>query len=154
MHAIRNIGLTGVALLALLFAGAAHASPAGGGEKKKSGEGDHGGSKGASSNTPYFILDPMPISIIRDGAGKGILVVEIGLDAKTMPGREAAEHMVPRLRDLYIRVLNLYASRDLHIHQPADAGLIKRRLQMATDEILGPDKAVVLLRQVLERRTQ
>ncbi|MFO1187802.1 MAG: hypothetical protein U1E87_10370 [Alphaproteobacteria bacterium] len=133
----------------------AHASSGGGGEKKKSGEGEHGGgSKGASSNTPYFILDPMPISIIRDAAGKGILVVEIGLDAKTMSGREEVEHMVPRLRDLYIRVLNLYTSRDLHIHQPANARLIRSRLQMATDETLGKNKAVVLLRQVLERRTQ
>lgn len=153
MRPARTIWLTALAALALALSSAAFASSSGGGEKKKS-EGDHGGSKGASSNTPYFILDPLPISIIRDSAGKGILVVEIGLDAKTMPGRHEVEHMVPRLRDLYIRVLNLYTSRDLHIHEPADARLIKKRLQMATDAVLGPDKAVVLLRQVLERRTQ
>ncbi len=96
----------------------------------------------------------MPISIIRDGMGKGILVVEIGIDGKTMDERQQVEHMIPRLQDLYIRVLNLYASRDLHIHQPANAALIKTRLQMATDVVLGPGKAVVLMRQVLERRTR
>jgi hypothetical protein len=124
------------------------------GVPKKPEPSSEGGSKAASSTTPYFILDALPISIIRDSAGKGILVIEIGLDARTMSGRREVEHMVPRLRDLYIRVLNLYTSRDLHIHQPADALLIKTRLQMATDVILGPDKARVLLRQVLERRTQ
>jgi flagellar basal body-associated protein FliL len=153
MRPTRTIWLTALAALALALSSAAFASSPGGGEKKKS-EGDHGGSKGASSNTPYFILDPLPISIIRDSTGKGILVVEIGLDPKTMSGRHEVEHMVPRLRDLYIRVLNLYTSRDLHIHEPANAKLIKMRLQMATDAVLGPDKAVVLLRQVLERRTQ
>lgn len=153
MRLIQTIWLMVLCALAIALPSAALASSSGGGEKKKS-EGDHGGSKGASSSTPYFILDPLPISIIRDGMGKGILVVEIGLDAKSMPGRHEVEHMVPRLRDLYIRVLNLYTSRDLHIHEPADAKLIKKRLQMATDTVIGPDKAVVLLRQVLERRTQ
>lgn len=129
------------------------AAPAAASEPKPSAK-PEGGSHAASSNTPYFVLDPMPISIIRDSTGKGILVVEIGLDAKAMAARPEVEHMVPLLRDLYIRVLNLYTSRDLHIHQPADALLIKTRLQMATDQVLGPGKAVVLMRQVLERRTQ
>jgi hypothetical protein len=141
-------------VLALVLGVSAGPGLASSGAPKKPEHSSEGGSKAASSTTPYFILDALPISIIRDSAGKGILVIEIGLDAGTMSGRRDVEHMVPRLRDLYIRVLNLYTSRDLHIHQPADAHLIKARLQMATDAILGPDKARVLLRQVLERRTQ
>lgn len=146
---MRLIGI--LCLIAGLFLPvAADASGKPSGKPKK----HEGGSRAAGSNTPYFVLDPLPISIIRDGLGKGILVVEIGLDAKTMAGREEAEHLVPLLRDLYIRVLNLYASRDLHIHRPASPELIKARLQLATDQVLGPQKATVLMRQVLERRTQ
>jgi hypothetical protein len=138
---------TSKALLAIALALAPLAAVA---DEAKPGEGNHA----QSSSTPYFILDPMPISIIRDGVGRGILVVEIGLDAKTMDGRRDVEHMVPLLQDIYVRVLNLYTSRDLHIHQPANATLIKTRLQMATDQVLGAGKATVLMRQVLERRTQ
>jgi flagellar basal body-associated protein FliL len=150
----RRSSIADATLLALALSLPACPALASSGAPEKSEHSSEGGSKAASSTTPYFILDPLPISIIRDSAGKGILVIEIGLDARTMSGRREVEHMVPRLRDLYIRVLNLYTSRDLHIHQPADALLIKTRLQMATDVILGPDKATVLLRQVLERRTQ
>ena len=124
------------------------------GEEKPAPKKAEGGAHNQDSNSPYFVLDALPVSIIRDSVGKGILVVEIGLDAKTLPARPGVEHLVPRLRDLYIRVLNLYVSRDFHLNQPADAALIKARLQMATDEVLGPGKASVLLRQILERRTK
>jgi flagellar basal body-associated protein FliL len=132
------------------------AAPVFAAEAKKPSDKAEGGEGGRpkSDNSPFVVLDPMPISIIRDSSGKGILVVEISLDAKSVPARPEVEHLVPILRDLYIRVLNLYTSRDLHIHQPADALLIKTRLQMATDQVLGPGKATVLMRQVLERRTQ
>jgi hypothetical protein len=59
---------------------------------------------------------------------------------------------MPRLVDLYIQVLNHYASRDLMLHHSPDAEVIRKRLQEATDEILGADKAVVLMRQLLVRR--
>jgi flagellar basal body-associated protein FliL len=108
---------------------------------------------GQSSTSPYYMVDPIPISIIRDSAGRGLLIVEIGLDAKTLAERAEVEHLMPRLRDLYIRALSLYAARDLNFHQPSNPRTIKTRLQAATDAILGPGKATVLLRQVLERRT-
>lgn len=105
-----------------------------------------------SNESPYIALDPMPISIIRDGVDRGMLVVEIGIDAKTMDERKIAEDQMPRLLDLYIQVLNLYASRDLTLHYPPDAEVIHKRLQQATDEILGNGKAVLLMRQLLVRR--
>ena len=105
-----------------------------------------------SSQSPYFAVDPIPISIIRDGSGRGMLVVEIGIDAGTLDERKKAEEVMPRLTDLYIQVLNLYASRDLVLHHSPDAEVIKKRLQQATDEILGAKKGVVLLRQLMVRR--
>jgi len=105
-----------------------------------------------SSQSPYFAVDPIPISIIRDGSGRGMLVVEIGIDAGTLDERKKAEEVMPRLTDLYIQVLNLYASRDLVLHHSPDAEVIKKRLQQATDEILGEKKGVVLLRQLMVRR--
>ena len=111
------------------------------------------GGRGASATSPYYMLDAMPISIIREAAARGLLVIEIGIDAKTLAEREKVEHLLPRLRDLYIRALNLYAGRDLHIDEPVNPNVIKARLQTATDTILGPGQAVVLLRQILERKT-
>jgi hypothetical protein len=133
------LGLATALLAVAILAG----PPARADEKKDSAE---------SSASPYFALDPMPISIIRDGVGRGMLVVEVGIDAKTLDERKTAEYLMPRLTDLYIQVLNLYASRDLFLHHPPDAEVIDKRLQEATDEILGPGKGVVLLRQLLVRR--
>jgi hypothetical protein len=59
---------------------------------------------------------------------------------------------MPRLTDLYIQVLNLYASRDLVLNHSPDAETIRKRLQEATDQVLGGKKGVVLLRQLMVRR--
>lgn len=127
-------------LAAICAASAANASEA---ESKESAE---------SSQSPYFAVDPIPVSIIRDGSSRGMLVVEVGIDAGTLDERKQAEEQMPRLTDLYIQVLNLYASRDLVIHRSPDAEVIRKRLQEATDQILGAKKGVVLLRQLMIRR--
>ena len=108
--------------------------------------------KAESSQSPYVALDPIPVPIIRDGTGRGMLVVEFGIDAGTLDERKEAERLMPRLTDLYIQVLNLYASRDLPLNHPPDAETIRNRLQEATDQILGSKKAIVLFRQLLVRR--
>jgi len=128
-----------IGLLALCAIGTAFASP----EAKEDAE---------SSQSPYLALDPLPISIIRDGGGRGMLIVEFGIDSGTLEERKEAERLMPRLTDLYIQVLNLYASRDLVLNHSPDAETIRNRLQEATDEILGDKKGVVLLRQLLVRR--
>ncbi len=125
-------------LAALCAVTASHAS-----EAKESAE---------SSQSPYFAVDPIPVSIIRDGASRGMLVVEVGLDAGTLDERKQAEEQMPRLTDLYIQVLNLYASRDLAMHHSPDAEVIRKRLQEATDQILGAKKCTLLLRQLMIRR--
>lgn len=139
----------GPGLLVLIVALAAVACPAlaaGGGTKGKA-------SSAESSNSPYFVMEPMPVSIIKESAGMGLLVVEIGLDAKTLEDRQNIERLTPRLRDIYLQVLGLYASRDLKTSRPPNVEVIKQRLQAATDDVLGPDHATVLLRQVLVRRS-
>lgn len=109
------------------------------------------GAAGGSAS-PYFAVDPVAVSIIRGNTGRGILVVEVGIDAGTLEEKAKVKHALPLIRDLFIQVLNLYASRDLHLGEPPDVVVIKHRLQEATDDIVGKGKAKVLLRQVLERR--
>jgi hypothetical protein len=135
-----------ICALAGLIMFAAAATPAFAAES----EGKSGAAGGSAS--PYFAVEPIPVSIIRGNTGRGILVVEVGIDAGPLEEKTKAEHALPLLRDLYIQVLNLYASRDLHLGEPPDAAVIKHRLQEATDNILGKGKAKVLLRQVLARR--
>jgi hypothetical protein len=81
-----------------------------------------------------------------------MLIVEVGIDAGTLDERKETERLMPRLTDLYIQVLNLYASRDLALNHPPDAEAIRNRLQAATDRVLGSKKGVVLFRQLLVRR--
>lgn len=127
------------AVMALCAATAALASP----EAKEDAE---------SSQSPYVALNPIPVPIIRDGSSRGMLIVEFGIDAGSLDERKEAERLMPRLTDLYIQVLNLYASRDLVLNHSPDAEIIRKRLQEATDQILGAKKGVVLFRQLLVRR--
>lgn len=134
------------AALAVSFGLAPGAAEAAGGGKATHSEG---------SDSPYFAVPPMPVSIIHKGRGGGLLVVEIGLDAQSIDDRAYVEHLLPRLRDLYVQVLNLYASRDLKPDRPPNVDIIGARLQAATDQIVGEKyHARVLLRQVIVRPNQ
>jgi flagellar basal body-associated protein FliL len=117
--------------------------------------GDHGKPKGAAPKRPptslksWVMVDPFTISVIQDGDVRGKLTVNFGMDVPDGDLRERAEVLMPRLRDAWLRSLNLYAATALRPHRQADVGELSARIQETADEVLGKTGAKVLMAQAV-----
>ena len=65
-----------------------------------------------------------------------IMTVQAGVDVPDKTLRDRAEKLTPRLQDAYVQVLQLYAG-GLVPGAPPDADYVARKLQEATDRVLG-----------------
>lgn len=125
------IALTVCSLVAL----PAHAASSGG-EKKKGG--------GAS-----FVQFPaLTATVIRADGRRGVLTVESGLDVPDGVLRERAIGLQPRLRDAYVRFLQVYAAAVPPGAAP-NPDTIGASLQRSTDQVLGKPGAKLLLGTIL-----
>ena len=129
-------GLVAGALLAFA-AGDALAAHGAEGEKKKGG------------GLSYIQFPALTASITRATGGRGVLTVELGLDVpKDNALHDRALASEPRLRDAYIRFLQLYAS-GLAPASPPNPDVIGEALQRSTDQVLGKPGAKLLLGTIL-----
>lgn len=120
------------ALLVLPFtAGAAFAS-----EKRKSG------------GTGYVQLPTLTAVILRPDGRRGVLTVEVGLDAPDLALHERLDLLGPRLRDAYAATLRSFGA-NLRPGEPPDLEQLSARLQADTDRIAGRRGARLLLGSVL-----
>jgi len=97
----------------------------------------------------WVMVDPFSISVIQDGAVRGTFTVNFGMDVKDDTLREKAETMMPRLRDAWLRSLNLYAATSLRPKRQADIAELSSRIQQTADEVLGKPGAKVLMAQAV-----
>ena len=127
-------GLIGLALPGTVLTTAATAAE--GGEKKKGG-GDS-----------YIQFPTLTATIIRATGHRGVLTVESGLDVPDPKLFLLASQSGPRLRDAYVRFLEIYAAGLGPAGLP-DAEVISVSLQRATDQVLGRAGAHLLLGTII-----
>lgn len=120
-----------LALPALLLAGPASAS------EKKSGGGQS------------FVQFPT-VSAVAPLAGgrRGVITVEVGVDAPDSKVRQRVEAVTPRLRAAYFQAVQAHAS-SLRPGGAPNADALSRDLQKATDAVVGRAGARVLLGSVI-----
>jgi flagellar basal body-associated protein FliL len=117
--------------------------------------GEHAKPKGSPPKRPptslksWVMVDPFTISVIQDGAIRGTFTVNFGMDVPDAALRDKAETMMPRLRDAWLRSLNLYASTSLRPHRQADVAELSARIQQTADDVLGKPGAKVLMAQAV-----
>jgi flagellar basal body-associated protein FliL len=97
----------------------------------------------------WVMVDPFTISVIQDGAVRGTFTINFGMDVPDNSLREKAETMMPRLRDAWLRSLNLYAATSLRPKRQADIAELSARIQQTADEVLGKPGAKVLMAQAV-----
>jgi hypothetical protein len=83
----------------------------------------------------YVVIDTLTATVPSPGRHQ-IMTVQAGVDAPDKALHDYAEKVTPRLRDAYASVLQTYAA-GLAPGQPPDADYVARRLQEATDRVLG-----------------
>lgn len=117
-----------------------------------------GGSANASApkkegpmDAAFVSFDPFTVSVVERQRMRGLLVLEVMLHAPEAEAREKAEHLKPRLRDNFVRNLMEFGATRARVDRPPDIARIAQTLQAATDQMLGPGEARVLITQALLR---
>ena len=94
---------------------------------------------------PSFLsISGLAATVVRPGGGHGVMTVEAGVDVPDPALRDYADLVQPRLKDAYARALQDYAG-NLRPETVPDADYLERKLQQATDQVLGRPGARLLL---------
>jgi hypothetical protein len=102
----------------------------------------------------YMMIDPLYATIIDDDRPVGLLMVAVGIDVPDSSLRSQADHVMPVLRDAYMRSLMAFTATAVRPSEQPDVVEIANRLQRVTDKTLGHKGARVLLAQVAMRITK
>jgi hypothetical protein len=92
----------------------------------------------------YVSIDTLTATVLAGNGRHQVMTVQSGVDAPDPALRDYVEKDTPRLRDAYTQELQLYAG-GLPSGSPPDADYIARRLQAATDRVLGKPGARFLI---------
>lgn len=84
----------------------------------------------------YVAIDTLTATVMAGNGRHQIMTVQAGVDVPDKALHDYAEKLTPRLQDAYVQELQLYAG-GLVAGAPPDADYVARRLQEATDRILG-----------------
>lgn len=99
----------------------------------------------------FVTFDPFTVSVVERQRMRGLLVLEVVLHVPESEAREKAEGLKPRLRDTFVRNLMEFGAARARVDRPPDIARIAQTLQSATDQMLGPGEARVLITQALLR---
>jgi hypothetical protein len=106
------------------------------------------GDDGKQARSPYLELQAVAVSIVRPNGRRGILTVQLGLDAPRAALRDRLELYLPRLHSAYVSALQPYAY-GLAPGAVPNADYIAYALQRETDRVLGQSGAKLLLGSIL-----
>ena len=92
----------------------------------------------------YVTIDTLTATVIAANGRHEVMTVQSGVDVPDPVLRVLAEQVQPRLRDAYTQALQVYAG-GLAPGAPPDADYMARRMQQATDHVLGKPGGRLLL---------
>jgi hypothetical protein len=102
----------------------------------------------ASGKQSYVQLQTLALSTVRATGRRGVLTVEVGVDARDPALRDKVDLYTPLLRSAYISALQPYGL-GLPPDRLPSADYISLTLQRETDRVLGRRGAKVLLGSIL-----
>jgi hypothetical protein len=92
----------------------------------------------------YVTIDTLTAMVMMPNGRHAVMTVQSGIDIPDAGLHALAESVTPRLRDSYAQTLQAYAGA-LQPGAPPDADYVARRLQQATDQVLGKSGGRLLL---------
>jgi hypothetical protein len=84
----------------------------------------------------FVSIDTLTATVLAGNGRHQVMTVQSGVDCPDHALHDYAEKVTPRLRDAFAQELQLYAG-GLPSGSPPDADYIARRMQAATDRVLG-----------------
>jgi redox-sensitive bicupin YhaK (pirin superfamily) len=98
----------------------------------------------ATDKTTYVSIDTLTATVTAGNGRRQTMTVQSGVDITDPVLRATATASTPRLRDAYTLILQVYAG-GLQSGTPPDPDYLARRLQGATDQVLGKPGARFLI---------
>jgi hypothetical protein len=98
--------------------------------------------------TTFVAIATLTASVTASDGRHAVMTVQSGIDVPDPVLHALAAKVQPRLRDAYTQELQAYAGGMVAGHPP-DADYVARRLQLATDHVLGKPGARLLLTGIL-----
>ncbi|MDB5460507.1 MAG: hypothetical protein JWO72_2248 [Caulobacteraceae bacterium] len=92
----------------------------------------------------YVTIDTLTAMVTAANGRHGVMTVQSGVDVPDPVLRALAEQDTPRLRAAYVEVLQAYAG-GVPPGAPPDPDYVARRLQQATDRVLGKSGGRLLI---------
>ncbi len=102
------------------------------------------GSENKKAVDAYVSIDTLTASVVALNGRHTVMTVQAGVDVPDAALRTRANQLTPRLRDAFDEELRSYAA-SLPAGSPPDPDYVARRLQAATDRILGKPGARFLI---------
>jgi hypothetical protein len=92
----------------------------------------------------YVSVETLTATVLANNGRHQIMTVQAGVDVPDKALHDYAEKVTPRLRDAYTQILELYAG-GIVPGSPPDPDYVARRMQEATDRVLGKPGAKFLI---------
>lgn len=90
----------------------------------------------AKEKGSYVSIDTLTAMVMNPGGRRQVITMQVGVDCDDPKLHAYAEMVQPRLRDAYAQLLQLYAG-GLQPNALPDVDYLARRMQTATDQVLG-----------------
>jgi hypothetical protein len=103
---------------------------------------------GGKAKQSYVQLETLAVSTVHMGGRRGVLTVEVGVDATDPKLRDQVDLYTPLLRSAFISALQPYGL-GLPPGSPPNADYIAMTLQRETDRVMGRHGARLLLGSIL-----
>ena len=91
-----------------------------------------------SIDPPRFIDVPaLNVPLFVDDKVAGVVLVQLKLEAIGAANERKINHLLPRINDAFLRELHTFIPRLLQKTQRLDVFILKKRLQMVCDRVVG-----------------
>ncbi len=118
--------------------------------KKKEG---HDKPKKTTAIESFLEFSPGIAAFYQGNRPSGMIFFEYGLDIPDAKLRSRATALMPRLRDIYSRILVQYAGNLYHRGEVPDLNYLVVRMQAATNRVLGSKNARFIVSNLMVRES-
>ncbi|MBF0249056.1 MAG: hypothetical protein HQL35_00350 [Alphaproteobacteria bacterium] len=97
----------------------------------------------------YIEMDPIQVPVFQDNDVAGTIMINYKLEVKTIDNEKLVAKNQRRLSDALIKDFSYYIPRTLRNNKTLDVTLIKHRIQMTANKMLGEDVVTDALIQAM-----
>ena len=97
-------------------------------------------SKQSQADPPRFIdMEPLNIPVFHEDSVAATVQIQLKLEAIGEENEEQINRLMPRINDAFLRDLHAFLPRLLKMEERINVVIIKKRLQIISERLMGPN---------------